>query len=104
MAKSGKKALSNDDKTVLAQVHHILKWKGLTASADSLAKEAKLQTQSLASNSPSVASDIFKRLLELAESSSESESSSSEDEEGPLVKKTANQRKMEEVQISPFLG
>lgn len=104
MAKSGKKALSNDDKTVLAQVHHILKWKGLTASADCLAKEAKLQTQSLASYSPSVASDIFKRLLEPAESSSESESSSSEEEKRALTKKTTNQRKQEAVQISPFLG
>ena len=103
MAKSGKKAISNDDKTVLAQVYHILKWKGLTASADSLAKEAKLQSQSLGSYSPSGASEIYKRLLQPAESSSESDSSSTEEEKSEPAKKNVNQRK-QEVQIFSFSG
>jgi hypothetical protein len=97
MAKSGAKALSNADKAVLAQVHHLLKWKGLTASAISLAKEAKLESDSLGSYSPAAASSVFKRLSQSEDSSSESDSSSSSEEDLAPVKKATKQTKEKDV-------
>ena len=97
MAKSGKKTISDADKSVLIQLHHVLKWKGLTASAELLAKEAKLQTQALGSYSPAAASSIYERLSKSEESESDSDSSSSSDEDSVPVKKVANQRKEENV-------
>lgn len=98
MAKPGKKTLSNADNAVLAQLHHVLKWKGLNASAVLFAKEANLQSAELGSYSPAAASRIYKRLSKPEESDSESDSSSSSEEEPASAQKMANQRKEEDVQ------
>ena len=97
MAKTGKNALTDSDKEVLAQLHHVLKWKGLTASAELLAKEAKLKAQALGSYSPAAASGIYKRLSKNEESDSDSDSSSSSEEASASAQKVASQRKEKEV-------
>ena len=99
MAKSGKKKLSDIDKAVLVRVHHLLKWKGLTASALSLANEAKLQSQSLGSYSPAAGSSIYKRFSQSADSDTESGSSSDSEEKSAPVKKAITQAKKEEVHL-----
>jgi hypothetical protein len=79
MPKAAQVAISGEDQSVLASIHHLLKWKGLEASAKALGKEAGLAKGFLEANAPSSLSELWGRLSTTQESDSESESDSDSD-------------------------
>jgi hypothetical protein len=82
MVKAAKGGPSIKDKLVLTYIHHLLKWKGLGASAKALEKEAGLSKQSIGSYSPGLATQLWSRLSKLeSDSDSDSDEESNSDDE-----------------------
>ena len=81
MPKAAKGGPSVKDKPVLAYVHHLLKLKGLSASAEALKKEAGLSKESIGSYSPALAAQLWSRLSTSKGSKLESDSDSDSDDE-----------------------
>jgi len=92
MAAKSTVKLSEDDKTIVLAVYHLLKWKGLVFSAKRLAKEANFSKEDISPDRPSTGQESWEVLRQSvlkngsktedseSESSSDSDSSSSESE------------------------
>lgn len=70
-------AIRDEDKSALACIYHLLKWKGLDASAKVLGKETGLARGFLEANTPSSLSALWSRLSTTLDSESDSGSDSS---------------------------
>jgi hypothetical protein len=81
MPKASKGGPSVMDKQVLAYVHHLLKYKGLNASAKALENEARLSKESLGSYSPGIAAQLWFCLSTTKGSKPEPDSDSDSDDE-----------------------
>ena len=81
MPKARKGGPSVGDKQVLTYVHHLLKWKGLNASAKALENEARLSKESLGSYAPGLAAQLWFCLSKTKGSKSEPDSDSDSDNE-----------------------
>jgi hypothetical protein len=77
--KAAKGGPSVKDEPVLTYIHHLLKWKGLGASAKALEKEAGLSKASIGSYSPGLAAQLWSRLSKDPKLDSDSDSDSDEE-------------------------